>query len=109
MKDVLLDTLLDTFKLLQSFDVSRTPTYYFTKELYKNLLSLGNSCAKQIVENVVIDFSGLGIDYEPNKEYLEELASVAAVSINRIWICGQEISEGYAIKLIKSVSITLTE
>jgi hypothetical protein len=102
------EMLLDIFKRFQSLDVSATPTYYFTKELYKNLTSLGNRYAEMIVENVVVDLSGLGTDYEPNKEYLDKLAYVSAVSINQIWIAGKKISEGYAIKLMKGVSITLT-
>lgn len=99
--------ILDVFKQSQSIDARKTPTFYFTKKLYTNLLSIGNVYTKEIVENIVVDLSGLGTDYEVHQEYLDELASVVASSLNQIWITGQEISEGYAIKLMRGVSIKI--
>jgi hypothetical protein len=90
---------------VKNLDITSTPNYYFCVMVYTHLKTLGNCFADHIVANISVDFSGLGVDYEPHQQFLNEAAKSTAIILNNIWCNGLMIGEEYALTSIKAYSV----
>ncbi len=112
--------MIETFRKFEEVDPEKSPHLYFTKELQKHLEVLERETrntglvsvrafgiANKIVSNLPVDISGLGINYEDHKEFLDKLSYIATPILFKIWLACEKISETYAINVIKEIKITM--
>lgn len=103
--------LLEYFSGLETLDFKKTPTFYFLSQLQDMLWE--RSCVPPAVMDAVlssnINLGALGNDYEPHKEWLDELAEKYVVLVERI--SNAFFSEGFDVPVVcsyvKKFGITL--
>jgi hypothetical protein len=87
MLDNVKEMLLDMFEKGSTIDYKMVPAHYFLTSLKNELWNYfgvddqPNPRCDNIVDNLSVNFNGLGLSYEPHKEFLDKLVVAVAKMI----------------------------